>query len=141
MAVENGEEKRARAWVLGWAENPAAVAEELYEEMGHTGENEYVLVRADVLEDGDHPYNLVIPVDAVTEEQLNWVREKVEGRDVTEITILKVARHEPNPPHIAHGYITAAELEAQYEMEIKLVEEIRLAVGRQGASPGHSPWG
>jgi hypothetical protein len=141
MAVETGGDGRVRAWVLGRADDPVTVAERLYEKMGQTGENDYVLVRADVLEDGDHPYNLVIPVDAATETHLEWVRGQIEGMDVTEVATLKVDVHRPNPPHIAHGYIAEAELQAQYDQEVKFEEEIRLRPGRQGASPGHNAWG
>jgi hypothetical protein len=139
MAVETSGESRVRAWVLVQAGDPEGVAREFYEERGAAGGDAYVVVRADVIEEGNHPYNLVIPVDAATQGQLEDVVAQVAGRDVTQILILKVkpGGHNPYPPHVAHGYITEEELAARPELR----DKERLEAGRQHSSPGHSPWG
>ena len=147
MATEMNEEARVRAWLVGQVEAPEEFAQELYDALGTTGGDERVLVRVDVV-DGvvngeDSPYNVVIPVDAATETDLDYVKGQMEKRGVARILTLRVRTHghHPDPPHVAHGYITQRELDAQDEQGVKLMEEIRLKRGRQGASPGHSPWG
>jgi hypothetical protein len=150
MTEETTEEKRVRAWVLVQAKNPEEVAKRLYLHFYPEGEDplekdRYVVVRADVVEEGDLSYNLVIPVDAAKETDLTSAVDEIKrqaGEEIVPVTLkVKENGHNPKPPHIAHGFITPAELKAQYDKKIKLVEEIRLKAGRQGASPGHSPWG
>jgi hypothetical protein len=138
MAGETGGDGRVRAWVLVQAGDPGKVAQRLYEKLGHEGGDEYVVVRADVV---DYSHNIVIPVDAESGEALGSVVDMIKGvRGVEATTIVRVTMSVPYPPHIAHGYITEAELEAQLELDIDIKEE-RLEAGRQGASPGHNPFG
>ncbi len=143
MAEATTEETRVRAWVMVHAEDPEWFADELYEALGTVGGDERVMVRADVVEANGSPYNVVIPVDAATEDDLQYIIDQMMERGAAEILTLRVWMdgHHPNPPHIAHGYITQGELEEQDRKGITLMEEIRLKQGRQGASPGHSPWG
>jgi len=131
------EQGRVRAWVLARADEPEAAATHLYEELGHEGGDDFVVVRADVVE---YHHNLVIPVDAATKEDLQEAIDRIVNLEmVEEVEILRVRMHVANPPHIANGYISHAELAAQHEQRIDIGEYIR--AGRQGASPGHNPWG
>ncbi|MGD2177417.1 MAG: hypothetical protein PVG71_06290 [Anaerolineae bacterium] len=133
MAEERTGSERARAWVLVQAEDPEALAQELYEAEGHAGEDEYVVVRADVVTPF-YGYNVVVPVDAQNEDALNVVREKIwERQGVSRSAVLNVKMHVPYPPQDANGFITEKEAEAGAEE----VEKI----GRQHASPGLNAWG
>lgn len=121
---------RVRAWVLVQAKPAQTVAEGLYEELGHEGGDSFVVVRADVV---DFDYNIIVPVDAESEDVLSCVVEQIRGVDgVNETVIVRVKEHVPCPPHDAHGYITAQEAEAGQES---------VEPGRQGASPGRNAWG
>ncbi len=129
-AVNNGE-GRTRAWVLVKADQAQDVAEELYDELGHIGDDSFVVVRADVVVEFD--YNIVIPVDAESQDMLDKVHGMIKDRSgVEETVIVKVDMHFPDPPHDAHGYITEEEAEAGREP---------IKAGRQGASPGANPHG
>lgn len=122
--------ERARAWVLVKARPAQAVAEGLYKELGHEGGDKFVVVRADVV---DYPYNIIIPVDAESQDMLYEVVDMINSHPgVSETVIVKVKKHIPYPPHNAHGYVTQQEAGAGEE----LIES-----GRQGASPGANPWG
>ena len=134
MEPETSLSGRLRAWVLVRAEPAQEVAERLYDELGHEGGDNYVVVRADVV---DYDYNLMIPVDA---ESTEWVH-KVVGmiRDqpgVRDAVVVWVRSHVPYPPHDAHGYITAEEIEASTREPKEPIKP-----GRQGASPGYNGWG
>lgn len=132
-----GENRRVRAWVLGRADNPEEAAPRLYEKLGHEGGDEFVVVRADVV---DHHYNIVIPVDGASDEALQGAIDSIGSLGVLkEIDVLKVRMHVAHPPHIANGYISHAELAAQHDQHIDIGEYIK--AGRQGASPGHNAWG
>ena len=125
--TENG---RVRAWVLVEAEPAQEVAVGLYKELGHKGDDSFVVVRADVV---DFDYNIIVPVDAESENALSDVVEQIRGMDgVNETVIVRVKEHVPYPPHDAHGYITAQEAEAGQET---------VEPGRQGASPGFNAFG
>jgi len=125
--TENG---RVRAWVLVKAEPAQEVAQGLYNELGHEGDDQFVVVRADVV---DFDYNIIVPVDAESEDVLSYVVEQIQGVDgVNETVIVRVKEHVPYPPHDAHGYITAQEAEAGQEP---------IEPGRQGASPGANAFG
>jgi hypothetical protein len=121
---------RARGWVLVKAESAQEVAEGLYKELGHEGGDSFVVVRADVV---DFDYNIVIPVDAESQDMLYQVHDMIKSRSgVSETVIVRVEKHVPYPPHDAHGYITVQEAEAGKEP---------IEAGRQGASPGANPHG
>ena len=115
MAEEWTRSERARAWVLVQAEDPKALAQELYEAEGHEGGDEYVVVRADVITPF-YGYNVVIPVDAQDEKTLNAVRDRIgTRRDVSRSTLLNVTMPVPYPPQDANGFITEKEAEAGAE--------------------------
>ena len=91
-----------------------------------------MLIRADIVD--YQPYNVVVPVDAESEEALQEVSEMIKDHPgVRETLIVRVEKHIPYPPHKAHGYIT------QQEADLAGIEEARR--GRQGASPGYNGWG
>ncbi len=137
MDRETSVRGRVRAWVLAKADDPEAAAAELYERLGYEGGDDFVVVRADVV---DSPHNIMIPVDAANDEALHGALDRIESlRILREINILKVEKHIPHPPHIANGYITHGELAAQQEQGVDIGEYIK--AGRQGASPGHNAWG
>jgi hypothetical protein len=132
MAQVRAENGRVRAWVLVWADDPVGVAEELYEELRYEGEDEYVVVRADVVE-SFYGYNIVIPVDAQDQGSLDLVLKKIRNpKAVKRMAVLRVETHNPYPPQDASGYVTEGEAEAGDE-DVK--------VGRQDNSPGLNPWG
>jgi hypothetical protein len=115
------------------AERAQDVAEGLYGKLGHEGGDGFVVVRADVV---DYDYNLVIPVDAESEEMVHRVVGMIKDHPgVRDTVVVWVQSHVPYPPHDAHGYITVEELEASTKPE-ELIEP-----GRQGASPGYNGWG
>ena len=120
-----------RAWVLAKAAQAQDVAEGLYQQLGHEGGDDFVVVRADVV---DYDYNIVVPVDAVNEEMLQHVVGIIKKQSgVLEVVLLRVERHNPFPPHDAHGYITPQEAEEGKDPTI--------VPGRQGASPGANAFG
>jgi hypothetical protein len=131
MAIEQSRDGRARAWVLIQA-NPD-VAERLYEALGHEGGDEYVVVRADVV---DYHYNVVVPVDAANEDLLSMAVDKIqEIEGVGETVVIRVTQHNPRTPNRAHGYISEEEAE-EYPPE-----EGGFPPGRLSRSPGANAWG
>ena len=135
-ATSTGNE-RVRAWVLLQAESAETVAQALYEDLGHEGDDEFVVVRADVVAGPSvFDYNIIVPVDAESREMLNAVRDMIEERsEVHEAVIVEVGQHVPYPPHDAHGYVT------EHEAAVGTKEVRPIPYGRQGASPGWNPWG
>jgi len=132
MAQVRAEGGRVRAWVLVWADDRAGVAEELYEQFRYEGEDEYVVVRADVVE-SFYGYNIVVPVDAQDQGTLDSIVEMIRNLEaVKRVAILRVEIHNPYPPQDASGYVTEEEAEAGEE-DVK--------IGRQDKSPGLNPWG
>jgi len=139
MRATSTRSERVRAWVLVQV-NPEAqvaqVAQGLYGELGHRGGNEFVVVRADIVAEpiGFGDYHIIVPVDAESENKLKEVCDTIRKRnDVSVAVSVRLEQHVPYPPHDAHGYITTEEVEAGRERIEK--------PGRQGASPGHNPWG
>jgi len=114
------------------AESAQEVAQALYKELGHAGDDSFVVVRADVV---DYSYNIIIPVDAESEDVLYEVDDVIKGHPgVSETVVVKVENPVPYPPHDAHGYVTEHEWEVGRDKEIE--------IGRQeGESPGANPFG
>ena len=146
--------ERARAWVLVKAGNPRKFANALAAEYrdhgrGHEfglGGDELVVVRADVV-DGEK--NVVIPVDAMSDEILETFVEKIrqndfeneeaqidKGEGALDISVLKVKAggHNPMPPHRSSTYVTAREQGIDREPDYG-------DGGRHPQSPGRNPWG
>jgi len=139
MTPEAGE--RVRAWVLFRVEDPHGAAARFGEldEKGLTllteGSNDYVIVRADVVE-GDPNYNLVVPVDAASAEEFQVALgrlKSVVGEEVP-TTVLNVVEHFPTPPQRSHTYVTEKELTQCFLPEYN-------PSGRHPQSPGANPWG
>ena len=131
MVVGDNGNERMRAWVLIQAS--PEVAEQLYDQLGYVGGDDYVVVRADVVEVTEGGFNIVVPVDAANEEQLLIAVEKIKAIPGVENAIIaRVTQHIPIPPHLAHGFIT--EQEAR---DGKVSPEF----GRLGNSPGGNAWG
>jgi hypothetical protein len=121
---------RARAWILVQAESPHEAARALYESLAEKGGDDYVVIRADVV---DYVYNMVIPVDLAGWELLEEVHQLI--REITKAkysTVIPVVQHFPFPPHDAQSFITTEEVEAGHW---------RIEPGRQHWSPGENAWG
>ncbi len=137
-AQEGAAVGRVRAWILGTSDEPEKTAEAI----GHLIDDEMeiepagrsedlIIVRADVVQ-GE--YNLVVPVDTASEEALKTALEKIAGADLGNPMILRVQTHNPNPPHAASTFVTAAELRAHPAQEFT-------PPGRHPKSPGRNAWG
>jgi hypothetical protein len=96
------------------------------------GGDDYVLVRADVVE-GEA--NLIVPVDAANQAALDSVVAMI--RDATGDSAPSVARvlsHNPDPPHRSHTFVTPGELDRDPVDEYS-------PPGRHPKSPGRNGWG
>jgi hypothetical protein len=128
---------RARAWILIQTDDPNAAGESLWNERGLQGGDDYVVVRADVVRANvpNWVYNLVVPVDADSEDRLESIHQDIlrvtKARDSV---VLRVTFLNPAPPHEAEGFVTAEEYARGTEKE-------RVKVGRQHWSPGFNAWG
>lgn len=154
MADEDNVYERARAWVLVRAGNPRKFTNALaieYKDHGRghefgKGGDDLVIVRADVV-DGEK--NVVIPVDAKSDEILETFVEKIrqnrfkikEARidkkdGALDISVLKVKAggHNPMPPHRSSAYVTAREIGLDHEPAFD-------KPGRHPKSPGRNAWG
>lgn len=131
MAIGDNGDERARAWVLLQVKSPHHAAHDLYDQLKDQGEDSYVVVRADVV---DHEYNIVVPVDAESDEVLETVYGTIKQiTGPSKAVLVRVVEHIPFPPHDAQGYITLEEKEAGENQEI--------VWGRQSNSPGDNAWG
>ena len=126
---------RVRGWVLIQADKPKEFAQGLYEDLGKVGGDEYVLVRADVVE-GHTLFNVIVPIDAASREALQGVAEMIGNDYNVSFSIARVSVHNPKPPHDAHGFITAREKALGSNPDDPCVD-----VGRFPKSPGHNAWG
>jgi hypothetical protein len=128
------ETERRRAWIFLRTEDPQAAAEVLREKFFPQGEDQFVVVRADLVDEArGFPFNMVVPVDAENDDVLREVVVRiVRSSGATEHVVANVKAHVPFPPHDAQGYITVQEAGLGKE---------RIEPGRQGASPGRNPWG
>ena len=125
---------RTRAWILVQADPPQGVPAKLRKLDRLT--DDLVVIRADlVAESPDFPYNIIVPVDAESEDVLAETARKVEDLSgVSKAVVVKVKKHSPTPPHDAHGYVTKKERDKGKDKELK--------PGRQKSeSPGANPWG
>jgi hypothetical protein len=132
MGPQNPGNERVRAWVLVQAAPVQGVSARLRNL--DRKEEDLVVIRADVVTgSSDLPYNIVVPVDAESEAVLSRVVGEIKDvSGVSDAVALKVLEHHPDPPHDAHGYVTAQEAGAGREP---------IPPGRQGASPGANPFG
>ena len=70
MAIGDNGDGRARAWVLLQVKSPHHAAHDLYDQLKDEGGDSFVVIRADVV---DYEYNIVVPVDAESDEVLETV--------------------------------------------------------------------
>jgi hypothetical protein len=129
---------RIRAWVLGKSEEAEetakAIGQLIDDEMARAPagrRDDLIIVRADVVQ-GE--YDLVVPVDAASEDALATALEMIEGAGLKEPKTLRVQTHNPAPPHKASTYVTAKELEDHPAQEFT-------PAGRHPKSPGRNAWG
>ncbi|MCH8093937.1 MAG: hypothetical protein IH953_05020 [Chloroflexi bacterium] len=130
--------ERVRAWVLGKSDQPEETAKAIGQLMDDEmvkapadRREDLIIVRADIVE-GD--YDLVVPVDAASEQALATALEMIEGAGLLQPTTLRVQTHNPSPPHAASTFVTAAELRAHPAQEFS-------PPGRHPGSPGRNAWG
>ena len=122
---------RSRAWVLLRVKAPEEAAGALYSQFGLAGGDDFVVVRADIV---DHDFDIVVPVDAANDEVLSDVICKIyKVTGGTELLVLKVRQHIPLIPHTADGWVTAEEYDADPDECV--------SIGRQQKSPGANAWG
>lgn len=133
MGPQNPGNERVRAWVLVRAEPVQGVSAKLRNL--DKKKDELVVVRADVVAgSSDLPYNIVVPVDAESDDVLSSVVDDINKLGGVKYAVaLKVLEHHPDPPHDGYGYVTDQEAKAGKDPKVK--------PGRQGASPGANPFG
>jgi hypothetical protein len=134
MSTGQTPKDRVRAWILLRAGYPDKVAKAIYDQFGKDGGNEFVVVRADVV-DGD--YNIVIPIDAADQSHFSATEKKVTSlRGVTSHITLTVTNHYPTPTYLAHGFTTLQD----FADKLRWIHPDEW--GRvQKKSPGDNPWG
>ena len=124
---------RTRAWILIEAEEPETAARDLYHALFEQGGNDYVVIRADVVEGAN--FNVIVAVDAATPRDRDYVVREVPKYRGTVIGVATVPAngHFPAIPHNAHGFITPEEW---VYGDDKLADKYRLP-----KSPGFNAWG
>ena len=142
---------RMRVWVFGKVDFTQVSIKDLEDKffkdkqtnLFKKGDNDYVLVRADVVDDftiNGNVCNIIIPVDAYNTTGLNKAKSEIANN--LKVNILKtvtVKNHIPDPPHLSHGYITRVEISEEVKFTNKPSFE---KPGRQFAkSPGANKWG
>ncbi|MFN2158353.1 MAG: hypothetical protein ACK2U3_17720 [Anaerolineales bacterium] len=136
--------ERTRVWVFGYASQTGDLEENYRKnEIAELGEDSYVVIRADIVEDfkvDGQICNIVVPVDAKDQSGLESAQDLISGTlGVSIIKTVQVIGHIPDPPHISHGFITQNEIDK--ELEITGEERSIESAGRQHASPGSNKWG
>ena len=136
--MENGNEnERVRAWVLVQVNGDwQAIGKQI--KSLDTNSPDLVIIRTDLVSaQKGSLFNLVVPIDAIDFDNLQNAVNLIEGMDtVSSFEVLMVTNHEPIPPHLADGFITQAEVNADPRSAVEFVK-----VGRQRNSPGENPWG
>jgi hypothetical protein len=140
--------ERVRAWILLKVTEPAAVVAEIVKSRGEFqgrfdlgllswGGDDLVVVRADVVE-CENGWNLVVPVDARTEDHLHAAMAELTraaGSRLLGHTVLRVMDPHPRTPHQSHSFVTEAEWREFEDPSLKP------GVRNYPASPGANPWG
>ena len=122
---------RVRAWVFMTAVDASAAAEAIVPTFIEGGD-EWVVVRADVVEGG----KIVVAVDAASEDSLQAVLSILtEAVGSEPEAVWRVLEHYPSVPHAAHSFITSSELDELY------AEEFDPPGRHMPKSPGANPWG
>lgn len=134
---------RIRVWVFGYVDSKKEL-KKLYlaNKMDKKGKNNYVVIRADIVEDFEVDCklcNVIIPLDVIDIKEYDKAIKMIKKDLKVKITkTLTVESHIPDPPHISHGYITKGEIKKEEEITKKKSIE---KPGRQHASPGSNKWG
>jgi hypothetical protein len=136
--------ERLRVWVFGYVSETENLGEKFLEnEIGELGGDDYVVIRADIVEDFEvngQICNIVVPVDAKDEGGLDTALDLLSGTlGINIIKTIQTTGHTPDPPHISHGFITGNEIKK--ELLITGAERSEDGPGRQHASPGSNKWG
>jgi hypothetical protein len=150
---------RIRVWVFGQVDSKKKLRK-LYldNRMDKKGKNNYVVIRADSVEDFNVDgmvSNVIIPVDAIGDQGLKNAKKIIKQVLKVEITkTLTVEGHIPDPPHISHGFITNDEIKKELKTpkshpSKSQVVNTRVPAtkkpsiekpGCQHASPGSNKW-
>lgn len=135
--MENGNENdRVRAWVLAQVNGDwQATAKQI--KTLDTKSPDLVIIRTDLVtaKEGSQ-FNLVVPIDAIDPDKLQNAVDYIRELTGSSVEVLEVTEHDPIPPHLADGFITKAEVDADPRSAAEFVK-----VGRQRNSPGENPWG
>ena len=134
---------RIRVWVFGQVDSKENLRRlYLANKMDEKGDKKYVVIRADIVGDfkvDGKVSNVIIPVDAIDDQGLKNAKKMIkQDLKVKIIKTLTVESHIPDPPHIAHGYVTKGEIKKEEKITKKPSIE---KPGRQHASPGSNKWG
>jgi hypothetical protein len=132
MVVQLNPPDRVRVWVLLKARDPEKTAADIWDTLKDDSCTNWLIVRADVVT-GHSDYNIVVPVDANDDVQLNKAINFISAvPGVQVVQQLKVDSHHPTTPHKALSFITVAEADGDDKIETGL---------RIPKSPAENPWG
>ena len=134
---------RIRVWVFGQVDSKKNLRKlYLANKMDKKGKNNYVVIRADIVEDfkvDGMLSNVIIPLDVIDIKEFDKAKKMIKKILKVKITkTLTVESHIPDPPHISHGYVTKGEITKEEKITKKPSIE---KPGRQHASPGSNKWG
>ena len=134
---------RIRVWVFGQVDSKKNLRKlYLANKMDKKGKNNYVVIRADIVEDfkvDGMLSNVIIPLDVIDIKEFDKAKKMIKKILKVKITkTLTVESHIPDPPHISHGYVTKGEIKKEEKITKKPSIE---KPGRQHASPGSNKWG
>jgi hypothetical protein len=131
--------QRKRAWLLFEAENlkeANRIAKGIYDTYGTSGDEYYVVVRADVVEsDG---YKILVPVDARGESELEKIVDEIKQiAGKAPVMFARVQNHYPPITYLAHGFVSEEEFNKASKKQVHPDLFGRI----QRKSPGDNPWG
>jgi hypothetical protein len=143
--IQANNEQRVRAWMIIQGKFSAS-ASELVIALDGQRKDEYVIVRADLVESlEDEKPGMVVPIDAREGESSKYeylyeIRDMIVerlGLEPDDYQLLEVdSDGQEKPPHTSSGYITRGEAHAAIDLN-----ENGGKPGRQDQSPGFNPWG
>ena len=135
--------KRERVWLLikfiTDPNNPNVqkkdAAQVFYMDWRENGNEDYVVVRVDIVEDDD--FDMVIPVDA-RQGKLHFVETGIEENpNMKLVKTLLVSQHYPKLSYMAHGFVSYEEYEKAKKEHVH--PDLHGRIKRR--SPGDNPWG
>lgn len=142
---------RKRGWLLlktkkDGGNDKYIIAKELYErwlERGETGEDEFVVIRADVVGDNDidFDFDIVVPFDVKKGTFADFMKQFKEDEEnkvvLDEIKYLMIEKHNPALTYLAHGFVSFEEFEKADKEHVHPDNYGRI----KRKSPGDNPWG